>query len=251
MSGRRWSAPLLCGAMVIAGCGREDDSAAGTAPSAGTAAVAAAPETGPMGSTPAELAFEDSFDDDRNRWGVVDDPKFGTAVFDGGDYIWQTKGSLVHWLPEVLGEQYDRGELDMLNVVVRAEATIDAGDGVVGVFCRETPDTDAEWQWYEFVVRDGFAAIRHADLEGNIELLTKTDDVSLPVGEPMAIEATCVNDASGVAQLSLALNGREVLQASDDDPLGNGAPGLQIWTFPSHSQMDVRWHEFSIAGAAA
>jgi hypothetical protein len=154
-------------------------------------------------------------------------------------------------LPAVLGEQYDRGELDALDVVVSAQATVVDGGGVIGVFCRETPDNDAEWQWYEFVARDGFAAIRLADLEGNIESLAETHDVSLPMGEPIAIEATCANDPNGDAQLSLALNGRAMLQATDEDPLGNGAPGLQIWTYPVHDQMDVRWHEFSIRDVAS
>jgi hypothetical protein len=146
----------------------------------------------------------------------------------------------------VLGEQYDRGELDMLDVVVRAEATMVAGGGVIGVFCRETPDVDAEWQWYEFVARDGYAAIRQADLEGNIETLTETDDVPLPAGEQIAIEAVCSDNQDGDAELSLTLNGEQVLTATDEDPLGNGAPGLQAWTFPAHEQMDIRWHDFSI-----
>ena len=106
----------------------------------------------------------------------------------------------------------------MLDVVVRSEATIVDGDGVAGVFCRENPDTDAEWQWYKFVARDGFAAIRLADLEGNLETLAKTDDVSLPTGEPIAFEAACVDGTYGSAELLLSLNGSPVLHASDDDP---------------------------------
>ncbi|MBA3802891.1 MAG: hypothetical protein H0X22_08300 [Acidimicrobiia bacterium] len=193
-----------------------------------------------------DALFNDSFDDDRNGWGVIDDPQFGSTAFADGDQVWDFRGSVAHQLPAVLGDQYDRGELDMRDVVVRAEATILAGGGVIGVFCRETPDTDAEWQWYEFVARDGFAAIRHADLEGNLDVLAETDDVSLPDGEPLVIEAACVDDADGDAQLSLTLNGTDVLQATDDEPLGNGVPGLQAWTFPVHERMDIRWHEFTV-----
>jgi hypothetical protein len=145
-----------------------------------------------------------------------------------------------------LGSQYDSGELDMLDVVVRSEATIVDGDGVAGVFCREHPDTDAEWQWYEFVARDGFAAIRLADLEGNLETLAKTDDVSLPTGEPIAFEAACVDGTNGSAELLLSLNGSPVLHASDDDPLENGVSGLQAYTHPVHDQLDIRWHEFAV-----
>lgn len=193
-----------------------------------------------------EVVFEDSFDDDRNGWGVVDDPQFGSATFEDGDYVWAFRGRVAHFLPEVLGEQYDRNELDMLDVVVRSEATIVDGDGVIGVFCRETPDDDAEWQWYEFIARDGYAAIRHADLESNLEVLAETDEVDMSGDEPITIEAACVDGDDGTAQLSLALNGTAVLHASDDDPLGNGVAGLQAWTFPEGEQLDVRWHDFSV-----
>ena len=198
-----------------------------------------------------DVLFEDTFDDDRNGWGIIDHPDFGSTAFAGGDYVWAMRGSSGHLLPAVLGEQYDRGELDMLDVTVRAEATIDAGDGVIGLFCREVPDTDAEFQWYEFVARDGFAAIRRADLEGNLDVLAETNDVSLPRGEPMTIEATCVDDNDGNASLTLSLNGTVTLDVTDDDPLDNGAPGLQAYTYPIHEQMDIRWHHFTVTSAAA
>jgi len=252
---KNWIGLLLVGALGAAGCGDDNDeenaeAGGGTAPAAPTPAtttVATVPETvAESDSRPGEALFTDSFDDDRNGWGAIDDPQYGSTAFADGDYVWEFTGSVAHQLPAVLGEQYDRGELVMRDVVVRAEATILAGDGVFGVFCRGTPDTDAEWQWYEFVARDGFAAIRHADVEGNLDVLAETDDVSLPAGEPLVIEAACVDDVNGEAQLSLTLNGTEVLQATDDEPLGNGVSGLQAWTFPIHEQMDIRWHQFSV-----
>jgi hypothetical protein len=257
MDVRHWPALLIVGAIIAGGCGDDDgsvddsDEATTPAPSTSVALTAAssAPDSVSGSSQPAAALFEDSFDDDRNGWGIVDDPQYGSTAFEGGDYVWEFKGSVAHWLPAVLGEQYDRGELDMLDVVVRAEATVLAGGGVIGVFCRETPDVDAEWQWYEFVARDGYAAIRHADLEGNLETLTETQDVTLTVGEPIAIEATCVDNPDGHAELSLTLNGEQVLTATDDEPLGNGVSGLQAWTFPLHAQMDIRWHDFSIHAA--
>ncbi len=218
--------------------------AAGTSEAvAGSSGSTDVPDTTEAEST---VLFEDSFDDDSNGWGVVDDPEYGTADFEGGDYVWEFRGSSAHWLPAVLGEQYDRDELDMQDVVVTAELTIVSGGGVAGVFCRETPDTDAEWQWYEFVVRDGYAAVRLADLEGNLEPLAESHDVSLPAGEPITIEASCVDDANGAATLGMRLNGESVLNATVDEPLGNGVPGLQAWTYPIHEQMDILWHSFSV-----
>lgn len=252
MRSRNWIALLLAGALGGVSCGGDDDNgttgdAASTAPATSAAAVASTVAEAETGAESGEAVFTDSFDDDRNGWGEIDDPQYGSTAFADGDFLWDFRGSVAHQLPAVLGEQYDRGELDMLNVVVRTEATVLAGGGVIGVFCRETPDTDAEWQWYEFVARDGFAAIRKADLEANLETLAETDDVSVPAGDPITIEATCVDDAGGDAQLSLALNGTALLHATDDEPLGNGVSGLQAWTFPAHEQMDIRWHEFSIA----
>lgn len=263
---KNWAGLLLVGAVGATGCGDDNDNSTAEAGGATTPATsrpapttvaATTPSTTPASNTvpetvagpdlqPGETLFTDSFDDDRNGWGVIDDPQYGSTAFADGDHVWAFKGSVAHQLPAVLGEQYDRGELDMLDVAVRAEATILAGGGVIGVFCRETPDSDADWQWYEFVARDGFAAIRLADTEGNLDVLSETDDVELPVGEPIAIEAACVDDANGDARLSMTLNGIEVLQATDDDPLGNGVPGLQAWTFPVHEQMDIRWHEFTV-----
>ncbi len=245
---------LVVAALGVSGCGDDNDNStaeAGGDTTSATSTLAPTDESTTTSATeaetqPAEALFTDSFDDDRNGWGVVDDPEFGSTAFADGDYMWEFSGSVAHWLPAVLGEQYDRGELDMLDVVVRAEATIFAGDGVIGVFCRETADTDADWQWYEFVARDGFAAIRRADLEGNLDILAETDEVSLAAGESISFEATCVDDANGNAELSLTLNGTAVLHATDNDPLGNGVSGLQAWTFPAHEQMDIRWHEFTV-----
>ena len=67
----------------------------------------------------------------------------------------------------------------------------------MGVFCREVPDTDSDFQWYEFVVRDGYAAIRQADLAQNLEVLAEVDDVDIPLGEEATIEASCVNGDNG------------------------------------------------------
>lgn len=265
MGTQNWARPLLIAAIIVTGCGDDEDSStedsavittpttAPTTPSAPIAPATAAPasaSTAPQigASEPPSAAalFEEPFDDDANGWGVIDDSEYGSATYEGGDYVWALTGRVAHILPMVLADQYDRGELEMADVVVRAEATVVAGGGVIGVFCREEPDVDAEFRWYEFVARDGFAAIRQADAEGNIDVLAETKDVTLPTGEPIALEATCADDDDGKADLSLTLNGVPVLTATGDDPLGTGPPGVQAWTFPIHEQMDIRWHGFSI-----
>lgn len=217
-------------------------------------AFAASASTEPPSTTEGmadETLFEDHFDDDANGWGIIDHPDYGTTSYEDGDYVWELTGRLGHVLPEALGIPFDRDELDLRDVVVRADVTILSGAGVVGVFCRDVPDTDADFQWYEFVVRDGFAAIRLADLESNIEVLAETDDITLPIGEPISIEGACVDDAAGTAHLSLTINDEPVLDATDDSPLGNGVPGIQAWTYPIHEVIEVRWHEFSVTRQSA
>ena len=226
--------------LSTAGCGGDDDANAGATPPT----IA----TEDSGAEPAAVLFAEPFDDDGNGWGIIADPNYGTTEYADGDYVWDFRGSVGHLLPEVLAAQYDSGQLEMLDVIVRASATIVSGGGVIGVFCREVPDTDADFQWYEFVARDGFAAIRKADVEGNLEVLAETEDVRLPLGEPIAFEAACMDDADGNAELAMNINSAAVLTATDDDPLGNGVPGIQAWTFPKHDPMEVSWHEFSIHG---
>lgn len=214
----------------------------------GSTADTQSPGPAPSVSAGAKL-FSEPFDDDKNGWGVGDHPENGSMSYSTGDYVWAFKGRVAHWLPEALGKKYDRGQLDMLDVVVRAQVTIVRGGGVVGIGCRENRDSDADYQWYDFVARDGYAAIRRADLESNIDVLAEAKDVALPAGKPIEIEAACVNDGTGAGRLSLRLNGDVVLHATDPQPLGNGVPSLQAWTHPVHEQMDIRWHEFTVLRA--
>ena len=141
--------------------------------------------SGDSGSTSGELTtppaagtvlFEDALDDDRNGWALPDNEQ-GRTSYEGGDFVWESmvENLRPHLIATPLGEMFDAGELDMLDVVVRAEVTPTQGVAAMGVFCREVPDTDADFKWYEFVARDGFAAIRIADSAGNLEVLTSTE----------------------------------------------------------------------------
>jgi hypothetical protein len=250
MSGRGWAALIVACMIAATGCAGADDA---TSDAVGAATTQAEPRETPsaeaspdaVAAGSAETLFEDAFADDRNGWGVVDDPNYGTAGYADGDYVWDFRGSVAHWLPEALAEQHDAG-LDLRDVVVRADVTIVSGGGVVGVGCRENPDTDADYQWYEFVARDGYAAIRRVDAETNIDVLAETKDVALPLGQPMTIEGVCVDDADGTAQLSLTLDDVDVVNASDADPLAGGVPSIQAYTHPAHQPMGIRWHSFTV-----
>ncbi|MEJ7721886.1 MAG: hypothetical protein WKF58_16305 [Ilumatobacteraceae bacterium] len=90
-----WTALLLVGALGAASCGNDDkngDASGGTTSPASTpapATVATVPDTVTKSESQlGDALFNDSFDDDRNGWGVVDDPQFGSTAFADGDQVW-------------------------------------------------------------------------------------------------------------------------------------------------------------------
>ena len=239
MAQKRIVTATMLVAALAAACSSDDGSADGT--SDGTASI-----TRPVAG--AELYAHD-FETETGDWDAVTGDE-GTAQLEDGDFVWRfVSGSepRPHLLPTSLGEQFDAGELDMVDVVVRAQVTQEDGGAAFGLFCRESRDTDADFQWYEFVVRDGYGAIRRSDTEGNIDELASTDEISVPRGEVIDLEAGCV-DADGIAHLTFAVDGELVLAAEDDTPLGSGAPGLQGYEAENTDDPTlIRWHGFTVS----
>jgi hypothetical protein len=240
----------------LAGC--SDDST--DEPSADTAGVDTLPST--ADSSPSESvsgdevlsSFSDSFDDDHNGWALPPSDS-GTTTVEGGDFVWDSKKyeQRPHVIAETVGEAFDRGRLDMTDVRVTASVTPQRGVAAIGVYCREAPDTDSDFSWYEFVVRDGYAAIRLADSAGDLDPLAETEDAALPLGAATTIEATCVDGADGTAALSMSLDGAELLTAEVSDPLGNGGAGLQAYDAAEDQADDpmlIAWHDFSVEQAS-
>jgi hypothetical protein len=243
------------------GCGGDDST-----PDGDLAGVDTAPETSATGATetaqPSDstapgtdegkvTSLTETFDDDANGWALPPSDEATTEVV-GGDFVWETKqpGLRPHLIAGTLGEAFDAGRLEMIDVRVTATVTPRRGAAAFGLFCREVPDTDADFQWYEFVVRDGYSAIRLADSAGNLEPIEEGDAV-VPTGEVAELEVTCV-DEGGEATLTLGLNGEELLQARVSAPLGNGAPGLQAYDASadeSDERLLLAWHDFAVESA--
>ena len=245
---------LLAAALV--GCSSDGGSdAAGLDAAPSTPSSQSSPAGGASSGTTTEAgdggvsSLSDSFDDDRNGW-ALPPSEAGTTTMADGDFVWESKQPNLrpHVLAGTLGEAYDQGRLTMTDVVVRASVTVERGAPAVGVFCREVPDSDADYQWYEFVARDGYAAIRLADASGNLDVLVETDDVEVPVGSPVALEASCSEAADGTASLAFSVDGRPVLDTDAEEPLGNGAAGLQAYdtTEESADRFLVSWHDFTV-----
>ena len=159
-----------------------------------------------------------------------------------------------HLLAAPVADAFDRGELRMRDVVVRAAVTPERGAGAYGVFCREVRDTDSDFQWYEFIARDGYAAIRRADSAGHLDVLAVTKDVELPVGQEATLQAACTDDAQGRAHLWFSVNQDALLVTTDPHALGNGSAGLQAYDAPDKaagSRLLIRWHDFTVYRATA
>jgi hypothetical protein len=235
-----WVALLLAASLGICGCNSDAGATADAVRSAPTAPTAGA------------KLFSDPFDDDHNGWALPENEN-SRMPFEDGDFLWEAKRPGVDLRPHLtatpLADAFDHGTLHMRNVVVRTGFTPVRGSGAMGVFCREVRDTDSDFQWYEFVARDGYAAIRHADSAGHLDVLAKTSKLDMPLGEKATIEAACVDDAKGRGQLWLSVNGKPTLYTSDAHPLGNGVPGLQAYDSPSKEAKDrylIRWHDFAV-----
>jgi hypothetical protein len=227
---------LLVGA-ALSGC-----SATRTSP----AAAGQAPRPPAAGRT----LFSDSFHDDHNGWALPSNER-ASSTYERGDFVWLSHSPTLrpHLGPETLGRKFDQGTLRMRNVIVTATFTPERGKGAVGVFCREVRDTDADFQWYEFVARDGYAAIRHADSAGHLVVLSTSTDIHLPLRHDARIQATCQDDRGSHAQLWLRLDGKVVLFARDPVALHSGVPGLQAYDAPataSRQRLLVRWHDFRV-----
>ena len=232
------AAALAVLASGLAGCSATTSTAVST-----PSAPASFPEAG-------EVILHDPFDDDSNGWGILDSPDFGTADYTGGSYVWKTTGRVVTLVPETLAMKFDSHALSMSDVVMDADVTINKGGGVVGLQCRNSPDTDADYQWYDFVARDGYVAIRLSDDKGNIEVLAEGRDAAIPMGKPFAIGGACIT-AGDEVQLSLAINHEPVLATRAPAKAIDGAPGLVGWTHPIHSELEVTWDQFTVSRPAA
>jgi len=225
--------------LVVAGCS--------------SSSISDADASRPTGAppSPGQRLFADTFDDDHNLWTLPENEN-GRTEMEGGDLVWEAKQAAdlrPHLLAAPIADAFDRGELRMRDVVVRAAFTTVRGSGAMGVFCREVRDTDSDFQWFEFVARDGYAAIRLADAGGHLDVLATTTKVDLPLGQRATMEAVCTDTADGKTRLWLSLDGAAVLAATSEGQLGNGGAGLQGYDSPDRAgsaRFLVRRHDFAV-----
>src|SRR3954470_9912062 len=80
---------MLLGAAAMLGvsCGNSD----AADPTSSTPQPSVASSTSVAGAAAAAAILTDDFVDDRNEWGVADDPKDGSISYSNGDYVWALK----------------------------------------------------------------------------------------------------------------------------------------------------------------
>lgn len=243
---RQWM-PLLPIALLAVSCGGD-----GTSQQDGAvASPAPAPAEQPV--TIGEELFSDPLDDDRNAWGEADSEGGSNQFEDGMLRVQMRAAPMFHWLSDGLAQQSLSGELPLDDVVVEVTQTIEQGAGVAGLFCYEQPGASSEYVWYEFVLRDGFSAIRRSDDRGNVSVLAE-GTADAPTGSPVDLQVSCVGGGESPVQLAMSVDGTRVLAAEDPDPLGTEGVmvGVQVWEAPDGQDADpthVAWDDFVVARA--
>ena len=144
-----------------------------------TRPTSAAPSAG-------DTLFTDPFDDDANGWALPETENSRTEVL-GGDFVWEAKRAAPDLRPHVLAaplaDAFDRGDgCRCATWSSGRRSPRSVAPALWGCSAGEVRDTDSDFQWYEFVARDGFAAIRRADCAGHLDVLAVTKDVDLPLG---------------------------------------------------------------------
>ncbi len=222
----------ILAAGVASGCG--DDRPAANA--AGKQAV-----------QPGEVVFEDALDDNANGWFELED----LVYFEGGKYVWKE-------IPEGQGgasgsDKANENPPEGLSISVDTNVT--RGAALRTVTCRELGTREELQDWYELGIDGRRALIRRMTADGPPKLL-KAVDAPVQNGRSVRLTGHCMPDGKKLV-LALALDGREVTRATDDNPLPaqrggtRGTFGLHAYRRPdSDGPADVTWDAFTIRTAS-
>jgi hypothetical protein len=177
-----------------------------------------------MGS--ARTVFDDGFDDDSSGW-ITEQTTGITVETGGGRQTWRltAAGASDVQRPLTLREQ-------VLDTEVVAEVDSISPGATLGVLCRKGLSAPSD-SFYSFRLGPAGASIFALGGDAGDRMLASDPSVAVPEG-PFEVVVRCVDD-DGVAQLQMAIDGEDVLTATDDVPLpaGVGAIEVQNGTDPS------------------
>jgi hypothetical protein len=233
-------------AALLTGCSSDEDAgAAGTPSSSDTAATtgaAAATPTGPP-PTPGQVVLADELDDDRNGWGT------GPGItFEAGEYVvaMTPPAGLAGWPDALVASPPE-------SVVVTATLSAPEGSALVGVTCNNVMDGQGGGEFYSLSIGSDVMLISRTssgDRTPDKGEVLATTETGVDLTTPHEVEASCVRTTDTV-ELWLGVDGEPALSAVDDDPLGEGPPGIQFVGIGGNgASFQARMTSYSVAEPA-
>jgi hypothetical protein len=223
----RWTATLATLALAggAAGCGGSDEKRAI-----------------PQG-TEGAVIFRDSLDDNGSGWLAV--PQ---TPFRGGVYIWNDvpRGNVSSAPGKLLGKRLPPG----VSVGVRVEQR--QGAALRMIACRESgEDGTTHHAAYQLGVDGRQALIRLWHEKVQPKVLARRA-LALPNGRAVALDARCLGRSDGAVALTLLVDGKMAVQATDDKPLPNGGVSLQATARgDTDGPPTIAWDDFVVRALRA
>jgi hypothetical protein len=162
--------------------------------------------------------FDDGFDDDSSGW-ITEQTTGITVETGGGRQTWSmtAAGASDVQRPLTLREQ-------VLDTEVTAEVDSISPGATLGVLCRKGLSAPSD-SFYSFRLGAGGASIYALGGDAGDRELASDPSVGVPDG-PFEVVVRCVDD-DGIARLQMAIDGEEVLAATDDAPLPAGVGAIE------------------------
>jgi hypothetical protein len=184
------------------------------------------------------MIFRDAFDDNHNGWLHV--PQ---TPFRGGLYVWNDvpQDLNVASAPDALiGKRLPPG----VSVSVRVEQR--QGAALRMIACRETgEDGTPHHVAYQLGVDGRQALIRLWHEQGQPPKVLARKQLALPNGGAVALNARCLAHSNGAVALTLRVDGKTAVQATDDNALPNGGVSLQaIARADTDGPPTLAWDDF-------
>jgi hypothetical protein len=185
------------------------------------------------------VIFRDALDNNRNGWLQVPQTPFRGGVYVWNDVPFKEVGSA----PDTLaGRRLPPG----VDVGVRVEQR--EGAALRTITCRESGQNGTTHHVaYQLGVDGRQAIIRLWHEVGQPAKVLARKPLALPNGRTVALDARCLEQANGAVALTLRVDGKTAVQATDDKPLPNGDVALHaIARADTDAPPALAWDEFVV-----
>jgi hypothetical protein len=190
------------------------------------------------------VIFSDPLDNNRNGWLEVHQ-----TPFRGGTYLWidVPRDNVASAPDKLAGKSLPSG----VQIGVRVEQR--QGAALRMIACRESgQDGTTKHAAYQLGVDGRQALIRLWHEVGQPAKVLARKPLTLPNGRVVALDARCLEESNGSVALTLRVDGKTVVQATDDGPLPNGEVALHA---TARSDTDraptLAWDDFVVRSLSA